>query len=323
MVKTLEFTEDIRESLLSRDAPVIVTGASGWLGQAALEMLEATYGRQFQTRIMAFSNTPKPIMLRSGTVIMAQRFAELANLILPPAIILHCAFLTREHAKLQPVADYAAANREIRRVMLSAIARNGALGVFVPSSGAVYGADRSLEGDESANPYGVLKLEDEAAFADIAQRLGFPCTVLRVFNLSGPFINKVSSYALASMIHDVQAGGPIQLRADIPVWRSYAAVDDVINLAMALLLRGERLAPFDTAGDEQIEIGDLARRVALRLGVPEMLIIRPELTGGRGSVYLGEGGVFFAQADKAGLALRPLDEQIANTAIYMQHWLKP
>lgn len=317
----LEFAEDIRESLLSRDAHVIVTGASGWLGQAALEMLEAVYGRQFQSRVMAFSNTPKPILLRSGTVVSAQRFSDLAHMDLPPAIILHCAFLTREHAQLQPMADYAAANREIRRVLLGALKRNGALGFFVPSSGAVYRADRSLETDEAANPYGVLKLEDEEAFAEIAQRLGFPCVVLRVFNLSGPFINKVSSYALASIIYDIQSGGPIRLRADIPVWRSYAAVDDVINLGMTLLLRGERLTPFDIAGDEPIEIGDLARRVAVRMDRPDMQISRPALTGGLGSFYLGEGEVFFAQARQAGLALKPLDEQISSTAAYMERWL--
>ncbi len=316
----LEFAEDIRESLLSRDAHVIVTGASGWLGQAALEMLEAVYGRQFQSRVMAFSNTPKPILLRSGTVVSAQRFSDLAHMNLPPAIILHCAFLTREHAQLQPMANYAAANREIRRVMLSAITRNGALGVFVPSSGAVYRADRSLETDEAANPYGVLKLEDEEVFAEIAQRLGFPCAVLRVFNLSGPFINKVSSYALGSIIHDIQSGGPIRLRADIPVWRSYAAVDDVISVAVAMVLCGERLAPFDTAGDEPIEIGDLARRVAVRMDRADMQIVRPALTGGAGSFYLGQGDVFFAQACEAGLTLRSLDAQISSTVAFMERW---
>ena len=299
---------------------MIVTGASGWLGQAALEMLEALYGPQFQGRVMAFSNTAKPILLRSGKVVAAQRFSELAHFNLPPAIILHCAFLTREHAQLQPLADYAAANREIRRVMLGMIQRNGALGVFVPSSGAVYRADRSLEFDEAANPYGVLKLEDEAAFVGVAQRFGFPCAVVRVFNLSGPFINKVSSYALASIIHDIQSGGPIRLNADIPVWRSYASVDDVINLAMALLLRGECLAPFDTAGDEPIEIGDLARRVAVRMNRPDLPVARPMLTGRPGSYYLGEGGMFFTQAREAGLALRALDEQIMRTAAYMEHW---
>ncbi|MDE8349088.1 MAG: NAD(P)-dependent oxidoreductase [Acidocella sp.] len=308
---------DVREALLSRDAHVVVTGASGWLGQAALEMLEAVYGPHLQSRVTAFCNTAKSITLRSGTVLAARRFADLAHIELPQSIILHCAFLTREHAQLQPLEIYAAANRGIRETMLRAIARNGALGVFVPSSGAVYRADRSLETDQAVNPYGVLKREDEKAFTEIAQRLGFQCTVLRVFNLSGPFINKISSYALASIIHDVHSGGPIRLRADVPIWRSYAAVDDVMNVAVAALLRGEHQAPFDTAGDETIEISDLARRVAMLMGRPDVPIIRPELTAEGKSFYVGAGDVFFAKAQAAGLALMRLDAQITSTAAYL------
>ncbi len=302
----LGFSPSLAEELRRRDVPVVVTGTGGWLGRAALEMLENALGDAVVERVTVYASAAKAVALRSGRVLQARAFAELEREVAPPGLILHFAFLTRGFAQAD---DYVAVNRWITRTMGGFIERNGAAGIFVPSSGAAYRAGRDV--------YGALKLEDEVVFGDLARRLGFPAAVLRIFNLAGPFINNVNAYALACIIADVAAGRAVNLRADHPVWRSYAHVGDVLNIALAVLLCGLTLDVCDTAGEVEVEIGELAARVARVLGRTEPEIVRPEWRGGAADYYVGDLAAYQNTARQAGVALHGLDAQIADTAAYL------
>ncbi len=306
LMKRLGFSAALARELRRREVPVVVTGTGGWLGQAALEMLEGALGEDFSRRVSVFAAQAREVRLRSGLVVRARGFAELGHEQAPPGLVLHFAFLTRGFAQQ---ADYVTVNRLITRTMREFIERNGAAGVFIPSSGAAYRAQRDI--------YGALKLEDEAVFGGLAKRLGFPAVVPRIFNLAGPFINNVSHYALACMIADVAGGGPVRLRAAHPVWRSYAHVGDVLSIGLAGLLQGMTLEGFDTAGEEEVEIGALAARVARVMGAGERQIARPEWREGAADYYLGDGAGYRRAAALAGVGLRGLDEQIADTAGYL------
>jgi len=289
--------------LIPPTGPVIITGAGGWLGQAALEMCR-------DAEVIAYGSRARRLQLRCGRIIEVQALEQIASLTLPNAFVLHFAFLTREHASTQPLAEYVAANRKISAHLQGFLQRNGAAGLFSPSSGAAY-TGSTLED----NPYGALKREDEAIFAQLSQRLGFPAVVMRVFNLAGPFINKLDSYALACIISDILKGGPVILRAAHPVWRGYAHVEDVLNIALGCLLRGDSPPVFDSGG-EPIEIGALAER-ALKLLHAGAEIRRPDWQAGLPNRYLGDHATYAAQAERAGLKLKALDQQILDTADYM------
>jgi nucleoside-diphosphate-sugar epimerase len=290
--------------LIKPSGPVIITGAGGWLGQAALEMCG-------DAEVIAYGSRARSLALRSGRRIEVQPLQQIATLSLSGALVLHCAFLTREHASLQPLAHYIAANREISALVQGFLQRNGAAGLFVPSSGAAY-AGTSME----ENPYGALKCEDEEIFARLGQQLGFPTAITRVFNLAGPFINKLDSYALACIISDILKGGPITLRAAHPVWRGYAHVEDVLNIALGCLQLGNSPPVFDTGG-EAIEIGALAMRAA-RLLHAQVEIQRPDWHAGNPNIYLGDNAAYAVQAGRAGVKLHSLDAQILDTAEYIR-----
>ncbi len=297
-MQTLEFQPAFRARL---NGPVVVTGAGGWLGQAALEMFAAALPLE---RIHAFGASARIHRLRNGAALPIQPLAALGELRVKNAIVFHLAFLTREHAGRMPLEDYVSANRGISAQVTGFIRRNGAAGVFLPSSGAVYAP--------KPNPYGDCKLEDERNF----EALGCPAAIIRVFNLAGPFINKLDSYALACIVGDVLAGRPVTLRAAHPVWRAYAHVGDVVNIALGLILRGEMVPVFDTSG-EAVELSTLARRVARVLGRGEPNICRPEWEGGTPDRYLGDMAAYAAHAAALGIRLHSLDEQILDTADYL------
>lgn len=287
------------------DSPVIVTGAGGWLGQAALEMFA---GAVPLSRLHAFGASARLHSLRNGESLPIHPLTALHEFSAREVLIFHLAFLTREHAGQMKLPDYTAANRTISAQVESYLRCNGARGLFVPSSGAAATAD------PVHNPYGALKLEDEWRFAALGRELCVPVVNMRVYNLAGPFINKLGSYALACILRDLLARRPVRLNASHPVWRGYAHVADVLAIALGLLLRENAPPVFDSWG-ESVELSHLAERAAAVLGVP-LTIERPAQTG-PANRYLGDESAYLAHAAALNLTPASLERQIRDTADYL------
>lgn len=298
----------------------VVTGGDGWLGRCILEVLDNALGDQLASRVRAYSSCERVLTLLSGRKMTCQPIERLADNSAPEMLIFHCAFATRERASTMPLEDYAALNRHLAECVGTAMARTTVRGLFIPSSGAVYqrGA-RSLDDDLVANPYGVLKGRDEAYFAPLAS--GFPLCMPRIFNLAGPFINKIDIYVIASLIRAALTGQPLQIQASHRVVRSYVHVLDVLTLAFSMLLtpHPDDVAVFDTRGDESLEIGDLARRICNVLRVSERAITRPPLVSqGKGDTYVGQGEPMTTLMRQHGLTMHDMTTQILDTADYLQ-----
>ncbi len=314
-INPVRFLPVLAEKLRRDSHPIVVTGAGGWLGQAALEALDGALGEVMPVRVTAFAGSARPMTLRSGRVIAAHSYDSLDQLAIGPSLILHFAFLTRGFAWQD---GYIETNRRITGTMQRFIARNGAFGMFVPSSGAVYGAARVPHQNLDADPYGALKYEDELTFGAHARELGFPAVIIRIFNLAGPCMNNLAGYALACIITDILRGGPVNLRAAHPVWRAYAHIGDVLNIALSLLLERQELPVFDSAGEPSLEIGELAQLTSRLIAGQELIVSRPEWRAGKPDRYLGDTQSYAQAARLAGVALRPLEEQIRDTAGYIQ-----
>jgi nucleoside-diphosphate-sugar epimerase len=181
-------------------------------------------------------------------------------------LFLHFAYLTRDKVSTQNLDDYISGNRHISSTVMHAMRHIGCAGLFMPSSGAVYTKDRMIDADMQANPYGVLKYEDEVAFSKLANELNCTAVIPRVFNLAGPFINKTEHYAISSMIRAVLSNQSISIRAAHAVVRSYTHVGDIISLALALMMnKNIKQHIFDTAGEKNVELSELAQEIIMVL----------------------------------------------------------
>ncbi len=292
----------------------VVTGAGGWAGMATLDLLYAALGGQASRRVLAFGSTARELLLRGGGRVQQQPLAALAELASAPTMLLHYAFLTRDRVAGMSLQEYVAQNRAISEFVERFARGPGVDAALVLSSGAVYARDGSLERDLQANPYGMLKLEDETRFARWAAERGATLVLPRLFNLSGPYINKLDTYALATLIRAAQAGEPMRIRAAHAVVRSYTAVEDLLAVSLWRLAQGVRgVVRFDTAGEREVEIGELALEVKLALGsaVP---IERPPLDGAQVDRYVGDGSAYAELLDQAGIVPLLLQRQIARTA---------
>lgn len=317
MYTPLAFTPWVAEALSRSEYAIIITGAGGWLGQATLEMLESCLGNKFERRVHLFGASARSLPMRSGKILACNALQDITSLKPQPCLVFHYAFLTRDRADVMPLADFISQNEAISTTVYEAAKRLGASGIFLPSSGALYRADRSIDDDIKNNPYGVMKARDEQRFQ--ALQSAMRVAICRVFNLAGPFINKLRSYALSSILMDILQDKPIGLLADRPVIRSYIHVRDVIDVGLASLLPSAPVpGVFDTAGEEEIEIGDLALRIATLLGKPDWPIERPAITGSPNR-YVGDGKSIEALMKLHSIVRQPLDAQILATMEYCKN----
>jgi len=302
-------------TLLANDLHLVVIGGRGWLGQAALAKLDGLLGEDVFRRVSVFGSSAGNVTLPSGRRLPTLPLAALAEFPAQPAAILHFAFLTKDKVADRPLEAFVEGNRLISDEVARQVERLHPLGLVMPSSGAA----TQLEGGFAANPYGHMKRADEERFTALCAGLGLRLSCPRLYNLAGPFINKLDSYVLPSIIRDVQAGRPILLRAAKPVIRSYIHVEDLLDVCLADLLTDSAPVVFETAGELEIEVGDLAVRVATVLGSPGHPIQRPPLDPALPpDRYVGDGTAWRERLSRHGLTPRGLDQQIRDTATYLE-----
>ena len=108
----------------------------------------------------------------------------------------------------------------------------------------------------------------------------------------------------------------MRIRASHPVVRSYVDVEDLVSVMIATALdrSGASDVQVDTAGEVQVEVGDLADAIRRVLGRPDVAVERQFDPSAEADRYAGEAGTFASLAGGLGIPLRDLDAQIARTA---------
>lgn len=308
----------VRRSLRG-DERFAITGASGWLGRTALDLLEGALGDPaFGARVVGFASVAKRVALRSGVVVALRPLAELSRMEPPPTHILHFAYQTRDRVAVLGVGPFVLANLEITTAVLDAVQRHRPRGILFASSGAVYAPDGGLSSDLAGNPYGSLKYHDELVVRRSTGDIGARSVVTRLFSVSGAYMSKPELYALGDLVLRAQAGAALVVRARGPVYRSYCAAADVVALALACLLgeSGPADLVFDSGGTV-VEVGELAERVRSALGLSHLAIERSFDPAEAVDRYVGDGDRMAMLASAHGLRLQSLDEQILDTAAFL------
>ena len=315
----LRFPSRLRARLVAGPDRFVVTGAGGWFGRATLELLDEALGDESTNRVLAYGSAARLQKLRSGRAVAVEPLDALSRIegTGAPLHLAHYAFLTREKTAGMAHDEYVSANRRITALVVEHARRLQMAGAFDTSSGAIYDPAGRARAALADNPYGALKLEEEVAFRSLADA-GTRVASCRVFNVAGPFINK--DYALSSFLRAALAGDAIRIAATRPVIRSYLHVRDIVAVGFAVMrgLAEPPVAPYDTAGDEAVEMGELARRIRAAVRRPDLPISRPPVTAEPADRYVGDPGVLNGLAAQGGIALAPLDEQIRDTADEMR-----
>jgi nucleoside-diphosphate-sugar epimerase len=309
-------SEPARTIVRADQRRIVLVGARGWVGRSALELLREALGPDLVHRVVCFGSSAAAIELDDGTVIHQRPLAELPELAPLPSLVLHLAFLTKDKVAGMDADDYVRTNRDLSRTVLEALHPIGADRLFVASSGAAAFAD-----DPEAAPdlrlYGRLKRDDEDMFAAWAEAAEDDRRVAlgRLFSLSGPYINKHETYALASFIADALARRPIEVRAPMAVLRSYVAVRELLSFVFAQLLAedGPAVLRFDTGG-EPLELADVAMVVA---DISGGTVSRRPISAPAENRYVGNHAAWRDHLARFAMTPTPLAQQIAETMAFL------
>lgn len=293
--------------------PIVITGPTGWIGLAMLACL-ARQSDDWADHVRLFGSSERDVEAIDGTVLPMRSLDTLQPADLDDAIVIHLAYLTKEKVDLLGERRFTDTNLAIDDVVLSALAAAKPRSVFVASSGAAMLAAQGRD----RHPYGLTKLRQEDRFAAWAVATDTPLIVGRIFNLAGPYINKVDSYAIGSFVNQAKRFGAIKINAEVPVFRSYLHVDDLCAL---ILGAGQaavgRSAPIDLCGAETVEMSDTALAVAQHLG-GGIAVARGPVDWAKPKAYLGDFTDTKVLAMELNLPLAPFSTQVADTVRWIE-----
>lgn len=282
---------------------VLVTGASGWLGRTALDLLAP-----LDLPTLALASRAR--LIRVGDrEIECRVWDDREVAAFAPTVVLDCAFLTRDRVADMALEEYVAANRSLtERLVHAALLPSVRLALTVSSGAAVYPRD-ALDHPIEVNPYGYLKREAEQRLTDAAGESGAVPVVVRAWSISGAHVQKPQGYALGSMIRDADAGA-IRITARHQVFRRYVLAEEL--LALGIAEGGVGPATIDSGG-ELVEMAELAARVA-RVVRPDAVISRDEVDPRSPDRYHSDGQDWEKRCQSWALSSESLDSQIKITA---------
>lgn len=287
---------------------VVVTGGSGFIGQALVRRL-VTDGVNVVTVDV---NPPEMADVPALQADVAEP-GILDSLLTPDTVIFHLA----AHADVagsvsNPRRDFENTLQPLFEVLESA-RRIGSRVIF-PSTASVFDVDAAMPLSEVApkrpsSPYGAAKLAGESYCVAYKRSFEVDARIVRMFSVYGVGMKRL-------FIHDVvrklqRDRTRLEIVGDGKQIRDYLYVDDAVEGLLCVADRGQPGQDYNIASGEPIVIGELARRIAAMLGCPDVSI---EPTG---RSFAGDTPRWYADIEKArGLGFRPrvmLDDGLRRT----------
>ena len=259
----------------SNSKKIVLTGATGWVGQNFLHELQKIYSPEaFNKNVFAFGSTKKNIFSTGypssqKITIPIYPLPLLKKLInqIDEVNLIHTAFVTREKVSLFGVKKYIEINREIINIVYEAIRNKKDVKSIIISSGAAELFDKKnkeiklLEKD----PYGFLKLEEEKKFSEISNAL-----ILRIYGLTGKFIRDPDVFALSNFIISAINKKRIVIKSNRNVIRSYAFAGDIAKVGISWLNSDVKNNDVINASTFKINIKDLAQEISYIYNLPKV-----------------------------------------------------
>jgi nucleoside-diphosphate-sugar epimerase len=257
-----------------REKPVLLTGASGFLGQALVRQLIAD-GCTVTAVSRSQAATSAP-----GWIGLAQY--EDAHTLLPGhSCVVHLA--ARVHVmhdtSADPLTEFRAANVDVTLNLARQAAAAGVQRFVFISSVKVNGEStapaRPFSEVDPANPqdaYGQSKCEAEQGLRQISADTGLEVVIIRPPLVYGPGVKANFSMLMRA----VQRGCPLPLGAITYNRRSLVGLDNLVDLIVACITHPAAANQTFLAGDGQdLSTADLVRGLARAAGVPARLIPVP------------------------------------------------
>lgn len=259
---------------------VLVTGATGWFGQTAVDLIA-----QNERQSLYLASRARTLVVGQAAVAIGTfDLNEIAKF--EPTVVIDCAFLTRDLVSTMPLQEYVRINEGLSDQLLEISSLPSVARVVSVSSGAAVYPRDALDADVADNPYGWTKRRSEEKLGEFVVANSTAVVVARAWSVSGAFVQKPASYALSDMILQAMRGA-VHITAPTPVYRRYVSVEDLLAVALASAT-APGLTVIDSGGP-LVEMQELAE-VIVRVVNPAATITRVVPGPGKPGTYFASPG---------------------------------
>lgn len=321
-------------SCFDHNGIIVVTGATGWVGKNFISELQNILPpKTLGSKLKLFSSRPGYLILPSmtflpdgATVNLSQdilRVYSLSSLHELPAssqvsTIFHTAFLTRDKIPEVGYSSYIQTNQWITSQVVQALSCSPRTKVVNISSGAaaVYDTQCDPRAYLDVDPYGVLKHQDEVAFANLPNI----SLTIRIYALSGKYMHHPQRFALGSFLLSALKNNPIHIHSRAPVFRSYASASDIARYALKLCCSdNDQDSKVISAVSHTVSLLELANTITRMYCLPPPRCdvddtLPPDS-------YIADTKPFLNQMQLLGLQATALEDQLEDTAKSLAHHL--
>lgn len=287
-------------------APILVTGAAGFIGMHVAERLLDRGKQVIGVDVFNDYYDPRLKTARAARLEGRDGFrmvrADIADhqqmraLVADEGIkrIVHLAAQAGVRYSLENPFAYERSNLAGHLSMLEAARHNDVTHLVYASSSSVYG-DRPLEGsgfredDPTVNPvslYAATKRSCELMSQSYAKLYGFPQSGLRFFTVYGPWGRPDMAYF--SFTQKIVRGEPIEVYGEGKMARDFTYIDDIVDGVVAVLDRppAQGVHEVYNIGDSQpVGLMEMISTLETALGVSANKIMRPMQPGDVTATY--------------------------------------
>ena len=240
----------------------VLTGGTGWVGRNFLSEIQRNYSpAEIQERFLIFGSKEGEIIInkyRSKELVKIPVFSlSSLNKMLkkkPGIKLIHSAFLRKEKLNKLGMKRYIQANKEITNCVSELLRSSNDSKSIAISSGAATIFEKSNKSIKD-DPYGFLKLNEEDKLSEVSE-----CLKLRIYGLTGKFINNPELFALGSFLISAKEKRAIEIKSRYQVLRSYGFASDIAKFGLSWL-NSNLVADSISAATETLSIYELAQKI--------------------------------------------------------------
>jgi UDP-glucose 4-epimerase len=248
----------------------VVTGASGFIGQALVRYLAAD-----RWQVLAVDRRPFPDPAQAALTIDVATPAALAGVLDDRTTVFHMAASADVAASVaNPRHDFDNTFRGVFEVLEAA--RQAGSAVVFPSTASIFDASNTLPLPERAfprpsSPYAAGKLGGEAYCHAYHRCYGLDVRIARLFSVYGIGMRR---FAIHDIIRKIQHNSAeLTILGDGTQVRDYLFIDDAVRGLAMLATDGAAGEEYNLASGEPVRLLELARTIAELMGHPDIRIV--------------------------------------------------